>query len=123
LSCDEHVSGGADNHDRHHHELENDQYQEKSMSETINHQNLSSHSAPFSVAGGRYAINAQGTIAIGGSIELQRLVNGGFVPVDPPARFLTGQSGGTSVAVLAPGQVHRWTLIGNGHLVNTSVAS
>jgi hypothetical protein len=93
------------------------------MGETINHTNLSSHSPNFSVAGGRYSINAQGTIAIGGSIEFQRLVNGAFVPVDPPARFLTGQSGGTLSAVLAPGQVHRWTLIGNGHLVNTSVAS
>jgi hypothetical protein len=57
------------------------------MCEIVSHTELTAHSPPFSLVGGTtYQILLTGTIADGSdSPELQRLVNGSFVSLDPPA--------------------------------------
>lgn len=93
------------------------------MTEKVNHSALTTHSAPFSVAGGVYNVSAAGTIAHGTDpIELQRLVNGGWASMDPPVRFLNGESGGTKQTVKIPASTLRWFVPGNNlHSINTAV--
>jgi len=90
-------------------------------SEKISHTAVQNNTSPFALTGGIYTASCAGTIADGrDAIELQRLVNGAFVSVDPPARFLSTDKGGSKVVQLPAGQ-YRWTVSGSGHSVNTSV--
>ncbi|MCC8964901.1 hypothetical protein H8A95_21945 [Bradyrhizobium sp. Pear76] len=95
------------------------------MAETVSHTSLSKHSAPFSLNGGMYQANVSGTIQHGSeAIELQRLVNGSFVQLDPPVRFLANEIGGSKATGVLPAGTYRWTvpqsMLGN-HSINTNV--
>jgi hypothetical protein len=94
------------------------------MSEIVSHTGLTAHSPPFSLVGGTtYQILLTGTIADGSdSPELQRLVNGSFVSLDPPVRYKNGDAGGTrQTKVLPTGQQFHWTVPGSKLSVNTRI--
>lgn len=96
------------------------------MPETVSHTSLTAHSPPFSLAGSTtYQVVLTGTIADGSdSPELQRLVNGSFVSLDPPIRYKNGEAGGTrQTKVLPVGQLWRWTIPGSKHSVNTRIVA
>lgn len=91
------------------------------MTETVSHTSLTSHSAPFSLAGGTYTANASGTFPDGtDAVELQRLVSGQWMQLDPPVKF-TGIDKGGSRTVTVPAGTFRWLIPGAAHLVNTNV--
>jgi hypothetical protein len=94
------------------------------MPETVNHQNLVMHSANFQLGGGIYSISVtSGNIAVrSDAIEFQRLVNGAFVSIDPPARFVSTDVGSTRLSKLLPAGTYRWTIsLAFGHNINTAV--
>jgi hypothetical protein len=93
------------------------------MSEVVSHTSLTGHSAPFSLSGGgTYSANLSGTLAIGTDpIELQKLVNGAWVSLDPPIRFTALDRGGTKTSGPLPAGTYRWTVPGAGHSLNTNV--
>lgn len=96
------------------------------MSEVVSHTSLTTHSTPFSLNGATtYQILLTGTIADGSdSPELQRLVNGSFVSLDPPVRYKNGEAGGMrQTKVLPAGQQFRWTIPGSKHSVNTRIVA
>lgn len=92
------------------------------MTEVVSHTSLTAHSSPFSLSGGVYNANLSGTVAHGtDAIELQHLVNGSFVSLDPPVRFTALDKGGTRTTASLPAGTYRWTVPGNGHSLNTNV--
>lgn len=92
------------------------------MTEVVSKTSLTTHSAPFSLAGGIYQCNCSGTIADGtDAIELQHLVNGSFVSLDPPIKFLSTEKGGTKTTGSLPAGTYRITVPGAGHSVNVNV--
>lgn len=93
------------------------------MGEKVSHTSVTTSTSPFSLSGGTYHANAAGTVAHGtDAIELQQLVNGSFVSVDPPIRFLATDVGGTKAAKL-PAGTYRWRVPGNGHSVNFNIVA
>jgi hypothetical protein len=92
------------------------------MVEKVSHTAVTTHTAPFTLNGGIYSANLSGTIANGtDAIEMQHLVNGSFVSVDPPIRFLSTDKGGTKLSGLLSAGSYRWTVPGSGHSINTNV--
>lgn len=92
------------------------------MTEIVSHTSLAASSTPFALAGGIYQANCSGTIADGtDAIELQHLLNGSFVSIDPPVKFLSRDKGGTKTTGSLPAGTYRWKVPGNGHSINTNV--
>ncbi|WGS23372.1 MULTISPECIES: hypothetical protein [unclassified Bradyrhizobium] len=90
------------------------------MVEKVSHTAVTASTAPFTLNGGTYHANLSGTVAHGiDTPELQQLVNGSFVSVDPPIRFLATEVGGSKAAKLAAG-TYRWR-IPNGHNVTVNI--
>lgn len=87
--------------------------------ELVTHAALNSHSPPFSLNGATiYSVDVSGTLADGG-IELQMLVNGSYVSLNPPIKFLSTEVGSTKLTGLLPANAKfRWTV--NSGLNNAS---
>jgi hypothetical protein len=77
--------------------------------EQIKHGPLTTHSPPFSPAGGTsYNCDLQGTIGDGG-VELMQLVNGQPFPLNPPVRFSASEvNGGKLTGFIPTGTVLQW---------------
>jgi hypothetical protein len=95
------------------------------MTEVVTHTALTMHSVPFSLNGGTtYSVSLTGgTVADGADQpELQRLVNGAWVSLDPPIRVSAAVKGGMLMTSKLPaGSTFRWTVPPTGHSINTRI--
>jgi hypothetical protein len=92
------------------------------MVEKVSHTSLTTHSTPFSLAGGVYNSNLSGAVVHGAdAIELQQLVNGSFIGLPTPVKFLATNVGGSIATGTLPAGTYRWKVPGNGSSVNTNI--
>ena len=92
---------------------------------TQSHSNLQSHSAPFQLSGLTIQASLVGTIADGvDQPELQQLVGGQWLSLNPALRWASTEKGGTKKAQALPNAAgFRWTVPVGGHVITTNVNS
>ncbi|WP_407160167.1 hypothetical protein [Bradyrhizobium sp. STM 3557] len=92
---------------------------------TVSHSNITTNSQPFTLAGAKINASISGTIADGiDPPELEQLVGGNWMQLDPRMRFMKTEIGSVKTSRLDPAATaFRWRIPFGSHTVSTSVIS
>lgn len=91
---------------------------------TVTHSNLTTHSGTFALTGAVVTAAILGNVADGkDQPELQQMVGGNWMQLDPPIRFSKLEIGGVKASKLRSDATnYRW-YVPTGHAISTSVTS